>query len=46
MDKVYDNREQIKTKVADATKDFLSGAVDVAFFDATTLYWRVSNPTR
>jgi transposase len=44
MDKAYENREHIKGKIAHATKDLLSGAVDVAFFDVTTLYFESFQP--
>lgn len=39
MDKVYEHRQEIKTTIATATQDLLSGTVDVAFFDVTTLYF-------
>ncbi len=39
MDKAYENRDRIKGRIATATKDLLSGIVDVAFFDVTTLYF-------
>jgi transposase len=44
MDKVYESRAKIKTKIANATRDLLSGSVDVAFFDVTTLYFESFQP--
>ena len=44
MDKAHENIDEIKDTIAASTKDLLSGSVDVAFFDVTTLYFESFQP--
>jgi len=44
MDKVYKSKDRIKKKISSATTALFKEAVDVAFFDVTTLYFESFSP--